>query len=149
MLSMPLVVSSVQSNTLFFPHEKWSKWICKLHSGCRPSTAPPVRHLQCSHSSLLPLCPCPVTLLWVVISIYFHFIRLFQLCVCANTTSVTAAHEGPGIETTEKTEANLWPGSLRPSCLASLVTQDIKARWFCRSQLWVDRGQRWCMCPTT
>lgn len=43
----------------------------------------------------MTLCPCSVALLRVVLSIYFHFIRLFQLCVCANTTSVTAAHGGP------------------------------------------------------
>lgn len=39
---------------LFFPHKMWSEWLCKLHSGCRPSTSPSLRHLQCSHSSLLP-----------------------------------------------------------------------------------------------
>lgn len=46
----------------------------------------------------LTLCPCPVTLLWVALSIYFHFIKLTQLRVSANTTSVMAAHWAPALE---------------------------------------------------
>lgn len=46
-------------------------------------------------ATLLTFCSCPVTLLWVALLIYFHFIKLTQLSVSPNTTSVTAAHWAP------------------------------------------------------
>lgn len=46
----------------------------------------------------LTFCTCPVTLLWVALSIYFQFIKLSQLGVSANTTNVMAAHWAPVLE---------------------------------------------------
>lgn len=148
MLSMSLVLSSVQSNT-YFSNKMWSEWICKLHSGCRPSTSPSVRHLQCSHSSLRPFVLAQ-SLCFGLLFPFTSTLSGYSNCVSVQTQLASWLHMGaPGIGTTEKTEANLSPGLLCPSCLAALVTQDIKALWYCRSQLWEDRGQRWCMCPTT
>lgn len=75
----------------------------------------------------LTFCPCPVKLLWVALSIYFHFIRLTQQGVSANTTSVMAANRAPVLEGLTKTTPNLCFGLFCPSCLPTFITQYIKA----------------------
>lgn len=75
----------------------------------------------------LTFCPCPVKLLWVALSIYFHFIRLTQQGVSANTTSVMAANRAPALERLTKTTPNLCFGLFCPSCLPTFITQYIKA----------------------
>lgn len=46
----------------------------------------------------LTYCPYPAIVLWVALSIYFHFIKLTQLGVSANTTSVMATNWAPQLK---------------------------------------------------
>lgn len=70
----------------------------------------------------LTFCPCPVTLLWVALSIYFHFIKLTQLGVSANTTSVMAAHWTPVLESLTKHHLiSALAYSAHPVCPLSLL----------------------------
>lgn len=124
----------------------WTEWICKLHS--RP---PPGTHRPLSDASIVAIRPHLLSLpSHAALGCSFHLLPLYQAiptgCLCKHNER-HGCTPGPGVGTAEKTGANLWTGPLRPSCLAALITQDIKARRFCRSQLLVDKGQRRCMCP--
>lgn len=99
--------------------------------------SPSARWYHSSHSSHLLSLPSHAAL-----GCSFNLLPLYQ----ANPTARLCKHNkrpgctpGSSGRTAKQTAANLGLGLLRPSCLPTLITQDIKARCFCRSQLSLTR----------
>lgn len=133
LLSMWLDLSFVQSNKSFCSHKMCSEWICEFAHCPASDTSYAATHLYDTLSLLSRFAS----------GCSFHLLPLYQaiptVCLCKHNKR-HGCTRGPPVLGLLRKQANLWSGSLRPSCLAALTTQDIKALWFCRSQLLVDRG---------